>query len=102
MDLNAGLITVRETQPDDDADSDDPKSEAGQRTIALSAMLVTLLRAWRKRQLKERMAWGEAWQDSRFGVHPRGWHAAAGPAASPSTSGYSSAGEACRPSGSTT
>ena len=64
VDLNAGLITVRETRPDDDADSDDPKSEAGERTIALSAMLVTLLRAWRKRQLKERMAWGEAWQDS--------------------------------------
>jgi integrase len=64
VDLDAGLITVRETRLDDDADPDDPKSEAGERPVALSAMLVTLLRAWRKQQLKERMAWGEAWQDS--------------------------------------
>ena len=30
-DLDGGLITVRETRPDDDADPDDPKSEAGSR-----------------------------------------------------------------------
>ena len=63
-DLDAGLITVRETRPDDDADPDDPKSEAGSRTVALSADTAALLRAWRKRQLEERLAWGEAWTDS--------------------------------------
>ena len=62
-DLDGGLVTVRETRPDDDADPDDPKSEAGSRTVALSAATVALLRAWRKRQLKERMAWGGAWAD---------------------------------------
>ena len=63
-DLDGGLITVRETRPDDDADPDDPKSEAGSRTVALSATLAVLLKAWRKRQLKERMAWGGAWADT--------------------------------------
>jgi len=63
-DLDGGLITVRETRPDDDADPDDPKSEAGSRTVALSAATAALLRAWRKRQLRERMAWGGAWTDS--------------------------------------
>ena len=61
-DLEAGLITVRETRPDDDVD--DPKSEAGQRTVALSADTVVLLRAWRKQQREERLAWGEGWRDS--------------------------------------
>ena len=62
-DLEAGLITVRETRPDDSADPDDPKSEAGSRMVALSADTAALLRAWRKQQLRERMAWGEAWTD---------------------------------------
>jgi len=61
-DLDAGLITVRETRPDDDVD--DPKSEAGERTVALSADTVALLRAWRKQQREERLAWGEGWTDS--------------------------------------
>ena len=61
-DLDAGLITVRETRPDGDVD--DPKSEAGERTVALSADTVALLRAWRRRQRTERLAWGEGWTDS--------------------------------------
>jgi integrase len=64
VDLDRGLITVRETRPGDDAEPDDPKSQAGERTIALSAMLVSVLKAWRRQQIKERMAWGEAWTDS--------------------------------------
>ncbi len=70
VDLDTGLITVRETRPDGGEDPDDPKSEAGERPVALSAMLVTLLRAWRKQQLRERMAWGGAWTDSGL-VFPR-------------------------------
>ena len=62
VDLDRGIITIRETRPGDDPD--DPKSEAGQRTIALSATLAALQRVWRREQLKERMAWGNAWMDS--------------------------------------
>jgi integrase len=40
------------------------KSGAGERVIALDAGTVTVLRAHRKAQLQERMAWGEAWQDT--------------------------------------
>lgn len=41
-----------------------PKSGAGERSVALDAGTVTALRAHRKQQLQDRMAWGEAWQDS--------------------------------------
>lgn len=41
-----------------------PKSDAGARTIALDAENVAVLRAHRARQLRERMQWGEAWEDS--------------------------------------
>jgi len=64
VDLDAGLITVRETRLDGDEDPADLKSEAGKRPVALSAMLATLLKAWRKQQLRERIAWGGAWTDS--------------------------------------
>ncbi|MGH3783028.1 MAG: tyrosine-type recombinase/integrase [Pseudonocardiaceae bacterium] len=43
---------------------DDPKSEAGERTIALDAGTVTALRMYRRAQLTERLAWGPAWVDS--------------------------------------
>ena len=43
---------------------DDPKSEAGSRTIALDAGSVAALRAHRRAQLAERLAWGSAWVDS--------------------------------------
>ena len=65
----AGLITVRETRPDVKCS---PKSEARERTVALSADTVALLRAWRRRQRTERLAWGEdgptaAWSSPRGG-----------------------------------
>lgn len=43
---------------------DDPKSDAGGRTVALDAGTVAVLRAHRKAQLEERMQWGSAWVDS--------------------------------------
>ena len=52
-DLDRGLITIRES-----------KSEAGERTVALSAQLLAVLKAWRRQQLAERMAWGPVWTDS--------------------------------------
>jgi integrase len=43
---------------------DDPKSEAGERTVALDAGTVSALRSYRRGQLTERLAWGPAWVDS--------------------------------------
>jgi len=39
------------------------KSPAGERSIALDPVTVASLKAHRARQLQERLAWGEAWQD---------------------------------------
>jgi integrase len=64
VDLDRGVITIRETRPGDHTGPEDPKSEAGERTVAVSATLAALLRAWQRQQLKERMAWGNAWSDS--------------------------------------
>ena len=101
IDLDGGLITVRETRPDDDADPDDPKSEAGDRTVALSASWSPC--SGRGGSGSSRSAWRGA---------PRGLTAAwcsparmvnlCGPATSASTSGCSCARPGCRPSGSTT
>ena len=41
-----------------------PKTARGQRSVALDPGTVRALRAWRKQQLEERMAWGAAWTDS--------------------------------------
>lgn len=43
---------------------DEPKSEAGRRTIALDKATVVALREHRKRQLAERLAWADAWTES--------------------------------------
>ncbi|MCA1676409.1 MAG: site-specific integrase, partial [Actinobacteria bacterium] len=66
VDLDAGRLTVRRqlVQLGWDVYEDDPKSHAGERTIALDAGTVAALRAHRRRQLEERMAWGSAWVDS--------------------------------------
>jgi integrase len=59
VDLDAGMANVRET-----GDGDGPKSEAGVRVIPLPGAAVTALRAWRKRQSTDRLAWGPDWPDS--------------------------------------
>lgn len=41
-----------------------PKTDPGRRSVALDAGTLRVLRAWRKRQLEERLAWGPAWTDS--------------------------------------
>ncbi|WP_231984056.1 site-specific integrase [Mycobacterium sp. 852013-51886_SCH5428379] len=41
-----------------------PKSERSRRRVPLHAGLVTELRAWRKQQLKERLAAGDQWTDT--------------------------------------
>lgn len=41
-----------------------PKTEAGWRDITLDAGVVKALRAWRKRQMQERLAWGSDWVEN--------------------------------------
>jgi integrase len=43
---------------------DDPKSEAGERIVALDVGTVAALRIHRRAQLTERLSWGSAWMDS--------------------------------------
>jgi len=70
LDLDGGTLTVRETLPDiDELDQDyldfeDPKSAAGERVLSLDAHTVAVLRAWRRQQTTERLAYGPAWVDS--------------------------------------
>jgi integrase len=44
----------------------DAKTSAGRRSIPLDEGLIAVLRAHRKRQLEERLAWGEAWTDTGY------------------------------------
>jgi len=41
-----------------------PKTNRGRPSVALDPRTVTALRAWRKQQLAERLAWGKGWADS--------------------------------------
>jgi integrase len=66
VDLDGAALAVRRQriQLGWEVIEDDPKSEAGERTVALDAGTVTALRAHRRAQLTERLAWGPAWVDS--------------------------------------
>lgn len=59
VDLDEGVAYVRET-----ASGDGPKSEAGVRSVPLPAPAVRALRAWRKVQAADRLAWGPDWADA--------------------------------------
>lgn len=66
VDLGAGIATIAVELVQDGwtVYEDDPKSEAGKRTIALDAGTVTALREHRRRQLAERLEWASAWVES--------------------------------------
>ena len=66
VDLDGAAVTVRRqrTTVGWEVVEHAPKSEAGERTVALDAGTVTALRAHRRAQLAERLAWGSAWVDS--------------------------------------
>ena len=42
----------------------EPKKAKGHRSVALDPATVATLKAWRKHQMAERLAWGPAWTDS--------------------------------------
>jgi integrase len=62
VDLAQRRIHVRQAQVEDVLDS--TKSEDSERIIAIDQDTAEVLRAWRKAQAAERLAWGQAWQDS--------------------------------------
>jgi integrase len=62
VDLAARRVHVRHAQVDDELDS--TKSEDSERIITIDEGTAAVLRAWRKAQLAERMAWAGAWTDS--------------------------------------
>lgn len=66
LDLEAGRWQVRHTlvAVDHELQDSTPKTDQGRRSVALDAGTVQVLRAWRKSQLEEGLAWGPAWTDS--------------------------------------
>jgi len=62
LDLDKRRLTIRQAQADDQLDS--TKSESSDRTITFDEGTAQAAKAWRKAQLRERMEWGPAWQDS--------------------------------------
>jgi integrase len=68
VDLDAGVLFVRETE-----DGDGPKSDAGMRAVPLADVVVAALRAWRRVQAADRLAWGADWHESdRVFTHENG------------------------------
>lgn len=67
-DLGSALSTIRWqiTQLGWDPVQGAPKSDAGERTVALDAETVTDMSLWRQEQDKEKEAAGDAWADSGF------------------------------------
>ena len=59
VDLDEGVAYVRET-----GSGDGPKSEAGVRVVPLPAPVRQALRAWRKQQAADQLAWGRDWPDT--------------------------------------
>ena len=66
VDFGAGSVAVRRqlVQLGWDVIESKPKSEAGERTVALDAGTVAALQAHRKRQMADRLAWGPAWVET--------------------------------------
>lgn len=66
VDLDAGVIhvTTARVQAGWEVVEGGPKSEAGYRDVPLIPDDVTALRAWKRQQAKERLAWGKDWVNS--------------------------------------
>ena len=66
VDLDAGELSVKQhlVIVGTTATIQEPKTKRSKRTIALDEATIEALKAHRRRQIKERFAWGEAWTDS--------------------------------------
>jgi integrase len=68
VDLDAGVLAVRRSRVSVSylVRESDPKTRSSRRTISLDARMVAVLRAHRRRQLEDRLAWGAAWTDTGY------------------------------------
>ncbi len=68
VDLDAGTIIVRNTRVSvaHAVHEHEPKTRSSKRLIALDERTVSVLRANRRRQLEERVAWGPAYSDTGY------------------------------------
>jgi integrase len=64
LEHNALTVSTQILQLGSRVEAGKPKSESGERTIALDAATVEVLRLYRARQQAEQQAWGEAWIDN--------------------------------------
>ncbi len=62
VDLATRRVHVRQAQVDDELDS--TKCEDSERVITVDQATADVLRAWRKAQLAERLAWAAVWTDT--------------------------------------
>jgi len=62
LSLDRKRLHILQAQADDELD--DTKTESGYRQVPLDDETVRVLRAWRKRKMEERLAWGEAYEDA--------------------------------------
>ncbi len=68
VDLDAQVLAVRQTRVSvaGEVHASDPKTRASRRQISLDQLVVSVMRAHRRHQLEERLAWGPAWVDSGY------------------------------------
>jgi hypothetical protein len=64
LEHNALTVSTQILQLGSRVEAGKPKSESGERTIALDTATVEVLRLHRARQHAEQQAWGEAWTDN--------------------------------------
>jgi len=68
VDLDAGVLAVRRSRVSVSylVRESDPKTRSSRSTISLDARVIAVLRAHRRRQLEDRLAWGAAWTDTGY------------------------------------
>ena len=68
VDLDAGVLAVRRSRVSVSylVHESDPKTRSSRRTISLDTRVIAVLRAHRRLQLEERLAWGAAWTDTGY------------------------------------
>jgi len=66
VDLDNGMLSIgrARVQVGWQVVDQDPKSEASKREVAIAGHAVTALRAWRKQQLADRLAWGSDYTET--------------------------------------
>jgi integrase len=66
VDLDAGRVSIRQTLTTvgNKVAFGEPKTARGKRNLAIDRVTIGALRSWRARQAQERIAFGQAWQDT--------------------------------------